>query len=308
MAGFYNHVGLNISNSKLQLVEIFSGPEQIRLDNIAEVNFSERINFKKDKSTKILAQLQSAYDEIRLSKSIRSKKFSFALPLELFYVVQLPYDNTLLHQDIISEFRWEYSILFPHKDAEEFILVYKQIDKNSFIRQNSAIVYGIERKYLQLLQSFCRQNNLSLGYIDNMHLAAEKALRVSDSYSKRGLSLSVYLTEKNFSLIFTLNGQLIYQSIHKLNSLEDAGRLIKDKIESNKILKVKKGIIQTSYVTGSIPFDKYIGRLNFYTGLNFIKYNPFDRIISGPKIKDDAALKKISNRFSSAAGIAFRIA
>jgi Tfp pilus assembly PilM family ATPase len=221
MAGLYIHAGLNISSSKLQLVEIFGSHNEVRLENLNEVVFAEPINFKSDSERQILIQLQTAYDEIQLKKPIRSRKVSFSLPLDIFYIAQLPYDNTLLHRDLTEELKWEFSVLYPFIKPDDLILQYLEINKNMIFTKNTALVYAIERKHLKTLQKFCGQNNLSLGYIDNAHLSSERALALSDSFLNQGLRLSIFVSKNNLSIVLCLDGNTISQKVHNLESYND---------------------------------------------------------------------------------------
>ncbi|HSD63032.1 MAG TPA: hypothetical protein VLB50_04510, partial [Ignavibacteriaceae bacterium] len=101
MTGFENHLGFTISSSKLQVVEIVRKEDEFVLENIDEAFFNDSINLETDKETKISAMLQGALDEIILRNAFQSSTASFSLPLELFKVIQVPYDNTLLHHDLI---------------------------------------------------------------------------------------------------------------------------------------------------------------------------------------------------------------
>ena len=130
MAVFFIHAGLNVSGTKLQVVELLGSPDGVRLDNLNEVVFAEPIDYKSDNETKILTQLQTAFDEFRLKKPVKSRKLSFSLPLEMFYIAQLPFDNTLLHKDIMEEFKWEFSVMYPFVSPEELILQYLEVEKN----------------------------------------------------------------------------------------------------------------------------------------------------------------------------------
>ena len=165
MAGLFIHAGLNVSGTKLQLIEVLGSPDGVCLDNLNEVVFAEPIDYKSDNETKILGKLQTAFDEFRLKKPVRSRTLSFSLPLEMFYISQLPFDNTLLHRDNMEAFKWEFSVMYPFLIPEELILQYLEVEKNMIFTKNTALVYAIERKYLKMLEKFCEQNDLKLGYI-----------------------------------------------------------------------------------------------------------------------------------------------
>jgi Tfp pilus assembly PilM family ATPase len=307
MSGSNNHAGLNLSTRKLQVVEIFGSREQIRLDNLNEAAFPQPLNFKSDEENIILSQLQVAYDEMRKNQPVKSDTLSFSLPLDLFYISQLPYDNTLLQRDLIEEFRWAYSIMFPFVKNDDLILQYLEVEKNMIYTKNTAIVYGIERKYLKLLEKFCEQNYLKLGFIDNVHLSSESALALSNSFINVGLRLSVYISEKLMSIIFSLDGRPISQKIHAISNYDDISQNILEEISLSKSKNIIKGLIQASYITGETLPDSVVKSLNDTTGLNFILFNPFDKLTADPLVKENPFYYQNYNSFSSAAGIACRI-
>lgn len=291
----------------MQLVEIFSAPDEVRLDNINEAVFKEPVNFKLDTDSKILTQLQVAFDQIRQQKPIRSTTISFSLPLNLFYITQLPYDNTLLHRDILEELKWEFSILYPFIPPDEISIQYLEVERNMVFTKNTAIVYGIERKYLKTLQTFCEQNNLKLGYIDNAHLASERALALSDTFIKQGLRLSVFVAKESLSNILTLDGKIIAQKVYELKSQNDIRQLIEQDITPSKSRNIMKGLVQAGYITGDDISDEFIQTLSKKVGINFIDFSPFDKLTPLNKIKENPLYKQKFNSFSAAAGITFRI-
>jgi hypothetical protein len=278
MAGSNIHAGLNLSTKKLQVVEIFGSREQIRLDNLNEADFPQPLNFKSDQEKIILSQLQVAYDEMRKNQPVKSDTLSFSLPLDLFYISQIPYDNTLLQRDLIEEYT-----------------------------KNTAIVYGIERKYLKLLEKFCEQNYLKLGFIDNVHLSSESALALSNSFINVGLRLSVYVSEKLMSIIFSLDGRPISQKVYAINNYGDISQNVLEEISLSKSKNIIKGLIQACYITGEKIPDSAVHQLNIATGLNFIVFNPFDKLTATPHLKANPYYYQSYNSFSSATGIAYRI-
>jgi len=308
MAGSFIHAGLNVSGTKLQVVELLGSPDGVSLDNLNEVVFAEPIDYKSDNETKILAQFQTAFDEFQLRKPFKSRKLSFSLPLEMFYIAQLPFDNTLLHRDIMEEFKWEFSVMYPFLNPEELILQYLEVEKNMIFTKNTALVYAIERKYLKILNKFCVQNDLNFGYIDNAHLASERALALSDSIIKQGLKLSVYVTEKLLSIILSLDGKTISQKVHMLGSQNDIQQIIEHELSPTKTKNIMKGLVQAAYITGESATDALAKKLSEKTGMTFVSFNPFDKLTTTPKILESLLYTQNFNSFSSAAGIAYRIA
>src|SRR5690606_33200352 len=149
----------------LQVVEVSYDNDIFKLVNIEEAYFNDPIDLEKDKETKISALLQGAFDELLIKKNIKAASVSFTLPFELFHIMQVPYDHTLLYQDMIAEFRWQFSILYPYISTINLVIQYHEVEKNAFNIMPSSIVFGLQRKYLQMLQAFCVRNNFKLKFV-----------------------------------------------------------------------------------------------------------------------------------------------
>jgi len=308
MAGLYIHAGLNVLTSKLQLVEVFGSPDEVRLENLNEEHYQEPIDFKTDSESKILSILQKAFKIITEKKALKTARLSFSLPLDIFYVSQLHYDNTLLHQDLMEEFKWEFSVLFPFLNQDEIILQYVEIDRNMVFTKNTALAYAIERRHLKIFKKFCIQNNLSLGHIDNAHLSSERALVLSDSFISEGLRLSVLVSKNYLSLILSLDGKTISQKVHKLDSYNDIRQIIEHELAPSKSKNIIKGLIQAAYITGEDVTRELTRHLTSKIGIPFIIFNPFDKLTVTNRIGVSEFYTKHYNSFSSAAGIAYRTA
>lgn len=308
MTGFDNHAGFNISSSKLQVVEVSHENDEFKLVNIDEAYFNDPINLEKDKDTKISALLQGAFDELLIKKSLKATSISFTLPFELFHIMQVPYDNTLLYQDMIEEFRWEYSILYPFLSTKNLVIQYYEIEKNSFNIMPSSIVFGVQRKYLQMLHTFCDKNGLKLKFVDNLHIAAERALSVCNALIYKGLTLSVYFNNKFLSILYAFNGKPISL---KVIPLIDASEIMEHLLRETKpspSLKVERNQIEAAFICGDEISGSVVETLNKTLGLDFIMFNPFDKIKPSPSLYDNKLYLEKYNTFSSAAGIAFRLA
>ena len=300
-------VGFTITNSKMQIVEIGYKDEQYFLENIDEVYFDEVMNFEKCKDTKISALLQSAFNELIMRKPLSYSTVSFTLPFELFYVMQAPYENSLLHQDLISEFRWEYSVLYPFINTKDLVIQYFEVEKNSIVNNNSVIAVSIARKYLQIISNFCSENNLKLKFIDNLHLASDRALSLSNSLAAKGLTLSLYISNKTISIIFLLFGRPVY---FKVISHKDASELpatLVNEISNNESISLNKSSINAAFITGEEITTSLAATLSSLLDIEFICFNPFENITPNPKLFENQFYSEKYNSFSSAAGIAFRI-
>ncbi|MGA7721260.1 MAG: hypothetical protein WCA84_08790 [Ignavibacteriaceae bacterium] len=320
MAGFENHIGFTISGSKLQLVEIIYKDKQFILDKIDEAYFNEPINLETDKETKIDSLLQGAFNEIIIKRPLKSSFASFALPFELFHIMQVPYDNTLLHQDLIEEFTWELSVLYPYVSTKDIVIQYIEVEKNNLITENTMIAIAIQRKYLQMIHNFCKANSLKLKFIDNIHTASERALAASYPSSARGLTMSIFITNKFLSLIYSLDGKLIYFKVIPLNDAGEIPSLLLNEIMPNQSFqieewttlehfhKIDKNAIDNAFISGEEISETIINTLSKTLGIDLIHFNPFEKITPNSELFTNKFYLEKNNCFSPAAGIAYRLA
>ncbi len=308
MAGFENHIGFNISSSKLQVVEVNYSGDQFKLVNVDETYFNDQIDFENDRETKISALLQGAFNELLIKKKFNSTSSSFTLPFELFHSMQMPYDTTLLYQDLLDEFKWELSVMYPFISTKNLVLQYFEIEKGPFNETSSALVFAIQRRFLQMLDSFCKKNNLKLKFIDNLHIAAERSLSVSNAIVYKGLTLSVYFDSKFLSLFYALNGKPLFFKVIPLNDAgEITDHLVKETSKTS-LLNVQSAQIEAAFISGDEITGAVIHTLKKALGLDFILFNPFDKIRPVPDLYESKLYLEKFNSFSSAAGIAFRLA
>jgi Tfp pilus assembly PilM family ATPase len=308
MNSFENHAGFNISSSKLQVVEINFKSDQFLLENVDEAYFNEHLNLEYDKETKIISLLQSAYNELLVRKPLNCNFVSFTLPLELFHIMQIPYDNTLLNQDLLEEFRWEYSVLYPYLPINDLVIQYIEIDKNKINEAGAAIVIALPRKFLQIIQNFCTHNKLKIRFIDNVHIASDRALFVSNILKAKGLILSVYYSGNNLSVIFTYDSKPVYFKIISINDAGQIKHVLLDEINNNRYLKVNKNFIENAYIAGEDISVSLAKSLSESIGLNFNFFNPFAKIKPETNLHKNKCYIERYNSFSPAAGIALRLA
>jgi Tfp pilus assembly PilM family ATPase len=308
MPGFENHIGFNISSSKLQVVEVNFSGDQYKLVNVDETYFNDQIDFENDKETKISALLQGAFDELLIKKNFKSSSASFTLPFELFHTMQMPYDTTLLYQDLLDEFKWELSVLYPFISTKNLVLQYFEIEKGPFNETSSALVFAIQRRFLQMLDSFCKKNNLKLKFIDNLHIAAERSLSVSNAIVYKGLTLSVYFNNKFLSLFYAFNGKPLYFKVIPLNDAGEITNYLLKETSHSSILNVKREQIEAAFISGDEITGAIVQTLKKTLGLDFTLFNPFDKIRPVSDLYESKLYLEKYNSFASAAGIAFRIA
>jgi len=105
MSFFYNHCGISISESKLQLVEVKYSDNNFIIENVEEEYFNEFLDFN-FKETKFISILQSAFNNIIFRKPINAEYISFSLPLELFYINKIPIESTYSPKEQIEYYKW----------------------------------------------------------------------------------------------------------------------------------------------------------------------------------------------------------
>jgi|YelNatPaOPRAMG01_1025707.scaffolds.fasta_scaffold00925_11 Tfp pilus assembly PilM family ATPase len=308
MNNIENHAGITLTSTKLQIVELNFENEKYHLANLDEAYFSEPLNFHKDKETKMAALVQAAYNELLIKKPLKCASVSFTLPFELFYTMQVPVDNTLLYQDLIEEFRWEFSVLYPFLNVNDLAIQYIEVEKNDFTPFNTAIVLALPRKYILFLQKFCLENNLQLRFIDNMHLASERALSLSDLFAKKGLILSVYFNNKFLSIIYSFDGKPVYLNVIPLNDAGEIPAHLLNEIKGKENFKINRNLIQSAFITGEDISITIIDSLTKALGISFTSFNPFEKIKPIQKLFENKYFTDKYRSFSPSAGIAYRLA
>ncbi len=308
MTGFENHAGFSLTSSRLQVVEIVQKEDQFVLENVDEVFLNEPLNLELDKETKISALLQGAFDEILVRNSLKSSTASFSLPPEIFKIVQLPYDNTLLHQDLIEEFRWELSLIYPDINPADQVIQYMEIEKNRLIGQNTSIIISLSRKYVKLIKEFCERNKLKLKFIDNVHLASERALTATNPVSEKGLILSVFLAGKHLSVIFSYQGKPVYFKVYYLHNAGEIVKHITSELESDRHPNISRQMLESAYISGEEISGSMVETLREKLDIPFVNFNPFAKIKPNPRLFENRCFSEKFNSFTPSAGLALRLA
>lgn len=305
--GNEDHTGFTLTSSKIQFVEVGFKNEKFILQNIDEVYFDERLNLTEDKETKITSVLQTAFNELLIKNRTSASTASFTLPVEMFYTVQIPYDNTLLYQDLLEEIRWELSVLYPFVNPKELVIQHIEIEKNKIVDRNTILVSALRRKYLQMIKYFCDENNLSLKFVDNSHFASERAL--SSVYNlKDTVSLSLYVSNSSLSLIFSLEGKPVWFKTVAYHSASEIPEIILKETSPGETVNINRSLIDSAYISGEDISDSFVNTLSANTGIEFSRFNPFENINPDPKLLDNNFYSQKFNTFSPAAGIAYRLA
>jgi|SRR5690554_1700237 len=306
LAAYENHAGFNITSSKIQLVEINYKNSGFLLQNIDEVYFDERLKLTEDKETKIISVLQAAFNELLLKSKLNSKAASFTLPPELFLNLQVPYDNTLLQQDLYEDIKWQLSVLYPYIFINDLVIQSIEIKSNRFIKFDSLLVSAIRRKYLHWLKYFCEGNNLKIKFIDNSHFASERALTSAHNL-RNGNTLSVYISSRYISFIFSSEDKpFLFKSI-PYNSAAELPTIILKETTPTDSININRSLFNNYFISGEDITQSFVNSLNSAIEINFKLFNPFEMIEPDPVLFENILYSKKASAFSPAAGIAFRI-
>ncbi|MEI7485760.1 MAG: hypothetical protein WCK13_13700, partial [Ignavibacteriota bacterium] len=269
--------------------------------------FNEYLDFNA-KEPKIIASMQEAFDELIVRKPLKSKSVSFTLPHEYFKSVMLPYENSLIQNDLMEQFKWDFSILYPNLHVNDMVVQFIKVDDYNNGNEYNAIVLATYRKHLRLISLFCQQNDLKLRFIDNSHIASDNVIALRNGGLSEGFCVSLYIAGNYISVTFRTNNRPVYFNIIPVVNAGEVLPKVTEELTKNKYIKVNPDIIAESYIAGENVSDAFIQKANNALNLNFEKINPFEEISVRPEIFGNKMFSQKANSFTSAAGIAFRIA
>jgi len=298
-----NHIGISITSSNIQLVELTYSDKNYVISNVDEEYLEEFLDFD-FKETKFISIIQNAFDNFLIRNVIQSPFISFALPTSEFYFFEIPIDSALHKEDLEKHIRWEFSIVYPNLKYEDFVCRSFQPVNNP--ESKTIVVVCLKRKIINALNKFALRNKLQLKYIDSQHVASNIAI----SYGTQVADLNVFsisIEENNFSILFANEQNPIYfkkKSFWKFGEFNDLFdeefKRFKDKVKSDNS-------IQKFYLFSSKNVSELKKILEEKVNCEISELNPFEFLLVDEKIKRRDQLKKNPNRFSAAAGMAYRL-
>lgn len=304
MNGNQSCAGINVTNSRLQFVEVEKDSDQLFITNIGQTFISPSINFEEQSETVLPAQLQTAFDELNINNPINNKFVSFTLPPELFITIQLPYDRNLTNVEITEEFRWEISQLFPYLPAEELALKFYEIGGNILHGKNNALVVALNKKYLLLLKNFCTKNNLTPRLVDNASIAANGFIN-NHFPVRNSVTVNIYNSKFSITLFLNVASKPAYVKVFQKSKNELMNSLARE-FSLEKIRDILNETSKYSFISGDDISDEFLSEIRQITRLDFMKFNPFEII----KLKSDFQNSGISQEqyctLTAATGIASR--
>ncbi|NLT52143.1 MAG: hypothetical protein GXX85_14660 [Ignavibacteria bacterium] len=306
MSLFQNHAGINVTSSKIQLVEVNYKDDCFYLENADEEFFSEFINFG-SKETKIISVLQNSFNEIILRKPLNCNSVSFSFPHDFFRIIELPYEETLVKDDLLENIKWELSVLYPETANEEMLIEPVQIPKNIGTETAKIIIFAAFKRYVKIVHKFCVRNNLNLKYVDNVHTAANQLIAMETGSRTEKLVATVFLGEKDFSFSVLKGSFPIHFSVNKFKNAAEILNKISSCREKIAAKNIQVNDIEKIYVFGDLVSDNFTAQLEKIFNIDVVRYNPFRKIKISGSVKKGELLSDKNNSFVSAAGIAFRL-
>lgn len=302
---FSNHAGINITETKLQIVEISYKDDSFYLENVEQAVHMEGISPLLTEE-KFINIMQESFNRATKKKPVSSTRVSFTLPNNFFKIFEIPYEDSLVKKDLNDHFRWELSLLYPGCNDNDFYIQHIEIGKSRVRPEKKAIVLAIEKALVKMINAFCVKNNLELKYVDNVHLASNAFLYLDKTFANDGLALSLYIDQSYSSIaaidrsspfyfkILNSNPQNLFDELTKsVKALENFNLNLKD---FNRIL-----------LYGQDLTDEFENRLKNFFGLPLKKTNPFEHLKAEQNVLENHFYKYKFNSFSAAAGIAIRI-
>jgi hypothetical protein len=305
MNGIQRCVGINLTSSKLQFVEIEKELVQLQVVNLGQTFISPPIVYDVQDETLIQQQLQAAFDELRIRNPISSNIASFTLPPELFITIQLPYDTNLTQKEIREEFNWEISQLFPFISVDELAIKFYELDDSFLPGRNNALVVALNKSFLLLIKNFCLKNKITPKLVDNASITANSFINNYLDNSKKVISINLFNSKNSITLFINISSKPAYVKVFSKHNDDYIGKIIEE-ISKNNFKEVLTRSFNSAILSGEELGGDLLSEIGRGTGLVFEKFNPFDVV----KLKADFHNYELSpeqfSSFTSATGIASR--
>ena len=296
-----NQLGLTLTESKIQLVEIVNKENEVYLENVDEEYFEEPINTN-TKEAKFIHILQNAFNELILRKPVSSSKISIGLPPYYFKTFELPIDKNLTKNDVNDYVMWEISKLFPaYKNTFSFQKIV--LSTPNYEQYKKMLVFAIEKDFLKRIHKFCVRNNLKLQFIDNVHIAS---IGLTENITSSKNLLSAFIEDNHISLLLFSKGNLIFERNVNYKTAPEISKIISELTEQIKTNEIVKGI-DCFNVWGNSVTQELCKELSAVTEINAERVNPFRKIKLSSKMNESKYVKDLPEKFSAPASISFRI-
>lgn len=297
-------VGINLTSSKLQFVEIEKKSDLLIVDNLGQSFLRPPIIFDEQNEIVIQEQIQAAFDEIKIRTPLKSNTVSFTLPPELFITIQLPYDSNLNQAEIKEEFNWEISQLLPFISIDDLAVKFYELQEGLLPGKNNALIVALNKKYLMLIKNFCVKNYLTPKLVDNASITANSFIN-SFYNSRNGPTINIFNSRKSISLFINISSKPAFVKAFPKDDNEYVNKII-DEISKINIRGVVKNNFNGAIFSGEDLESDLLSEIGRGTELVFEKLNPFEMIKFRQDFNDQQILSEQFSSFISATGIATR--
>ena len=304
MNDFQRCVGINLTASKLQFVEIEKESDQFQVVNLGQTFISPPIIYDKQDETLIQQQLQTSFDELKIRNPISSNIASFTLPPELFITIQLPYEVNLNQKEIREEFNWEISQLFPFISVEELAIKFYELDGSFLPGKNNALVVALNKSFLVLIKNFCLKNNLTPKLVDNASITANSFINNYLESDKKSLTINIFNSNNSITLFINISSKPAYVKVFPKQ--DDYINKLIGEISRDNFREVVNNSFKSAILSGEELDGELLAEIGRGTELVFEKFNPFEVIKFKPELRKDEITSDQFSSFISATGIASR--
>lgn len=307
---FQNHIGINLTETKFQLVEISYKNNLFYLENVDQVIIKENLSpsimkgFNSEIESHLFSILQDSFNKIISKKKPVSKYASFSLPDNFFIVTEIPYEPTLTRKDLIEHFKWELSILYPHMSIDNFLIQHIEVNKTSIRNEDKAIIFAVDKSVVSLINKFCSENNLKLKFVDNAHLSSTAFLHLLKNVTKESIVFSFYI-DQNYSSFAAIEG--VYPFYFKIFDTVKMLDFFDEILLQLSKFGISGELVSHILISGQSITDEVIIKLEEKFNQKVHKINPFEKLKVEETIIKNPLYTSQYNSFTAAAGMAIRI-
>jgi Tfp pilus assembly PilM family ATPase len=299
-----NQVGLNITNDKIQLVEIVKKDNDLFLENVDQEFFEELIS-DKTKEAKFIHILQNSFNEIILRNPIISSKVSLTIPSSYFTIFEIPVDKNLTKNDVNDYINWEISKIFPEEKSSDFAFQKIVLSSLNFLQTKRILVFCIRKEILKQIHKFCLRNNLHLKTIDNAHIASSLLFQHN---ADEKIKLSIYIENSDLSVLIFSKKDLIFENHNSFKNVNDIPKLILEITGEFYSRNLIEGHIESIYAFGDQVTQELKNNIEKIINLKIENIDSFSKLNINEKLTNNKYVTELSQKFSAAASISLRIA
>lgn len=304
MNDFQRCVGINLTASKLQFVEIEKESDQLKVFNLGQTFISPPIVYNVKDEAVIQQQLQTSFDELKIRNPISSNNASFTLPPELFITIQLPYEANLTQKEIREEFNWEISQLFPFISVEELAIKFYELDGSFLPGKNNALVVALNKSFLMLIKNFCLKNNLTPKLVDNASITANNFINNYLENDNKSATINIFNSKNSITFFINISSKPAYVKIFPKQ--DDYINKLIGEISRDNFRDVVNNSFKSAILSGEELDGELLAEIGRGTELVFEKFNPFKVVKFRSELRKDEITSDQFSSFTSAIGIASR--